>query len=141
MESLRKQNVLMITRTMGLGGTENVVLQLCEILSNKVNKIVVCSSGGVHEKRMQKLGIMHYVIPDIASRNPMDILKSCHLIKNIIKREQITIVHSHHRMAALYVELIAPKNIVKVANAHNTFVDKKKLTQLAYQNTKIVAVG
>lgn len=44
-------------------------------------------------------------------------------------------------MAAFYAELVAPKSIVKVANAHNTFTDKKKLTQLSYRNTKVVAVG
>lgn len=138
---LKKQNILFIVRTMGLGGTENVVLQLCEILSGKVNKIVVCSSGGVHEKKLREMGIKHYVIPDIASKNPMDMLKSCWTIKNIINRERIAIVHSHHRMAAFYAELAAPKEVVKVANAHNTFKDKKKLTQLAYRNTKVIAVG
>lgn len=139
--NLQNQNILFIVRTMGLGGTENVVLQLCEILSDKVNKIVVCSSGGVHEKKLQEMGIKHYMIPDIASKNPMDMLKSCRSIKNVIDKEQITIVHSHHRMAALYAELVAPKSVVKVANAHNTFTDKKKLTQLAYRNTKVIAVG
>ena len=138
---LEKQNILFIVRTMGLGGTENVVLQLCEILSGKVNKIVVCSSGGVHEKKLQEMGIKHYQIPDIASKNPMDMLKSCRSIKSIIDKEQIIIVHSHHRMAAFYAELVAPKSVVKVANAHNTFTDKKKLTQLAYRNTKVIAVG
>ena len=139
--NLQNQNILFIVRTMGLGGTENVVLQLCEILSDKVNKIVVCSSGGVHEKKLQEMGIKHYMIPDIASKNPMDMLKSCRSIKNVIKEERITIVHSHHRMAALYAEFVAPKSVVKVANAHNTFTDKKKLTQLAYRNTKVIAVG
>ena len=71
----------------------------------------------------------------------MDMLKSCRLIKNVIDKEQITIVHSHHRMAAFYAELVAPKSVVKVANAHNTFTDKKKLTRLAYRNTKVIAVG
>lgn len=139
--NLQNQNILFIVRTMGLGGTENVVLQLCEILSDKVNKIVVCSSGGVHEKKLQEMGIKHYLIPDIASKNPMDMLKCCRSIKSIIDKEQITIVHSHHRMAAFYAELVAPKSAVKVANAHNTFTDKKKLTQLAYRNTKVIAVG
>lgn len=141
MKSLHEQNILMIARTMGLGGTENVVLQLCEILSGKVNKILVCSSGGVHEKKLQEMGIKHYVMPDIASKNPMDMLKSYRLIKSIINKEKITIVHSHHRMAAFYAELATPKKVVKVANAHNTFIDKKKLTQLAYRDTKVVAVG
>lgn len=138
---MKEKKVLFIVRTMGLGGTENVVLQLCEILSGKVNKIVVCSSGGVHVEKLQEMGIKHYLIPDIASKNPIDMLKSCRLIKNVIDKEQITIVHSHHRMAAFYAELVAPKSIVKVANAHNTFTDKKKLTQLTYQNTKVIAVG
>ena len=123
---MKEENVLFIVRTMGLGGTENVVLQLCEILSEKVNKIVVCSSGGVHEKKLQEMGIKHYVIPDIASKNPMDMLKSCRSIKNVIDKEQISIVHSHHRMAAFYAELVAPRSVVKVANAHNKFTDKKR---------------
>lgn len=38
---LNKKNVLFLTRTMKLGGTENVILQLCEILKPQVNKIVV----------------------------------------------------------------------------------------------------
>ena len=139
--NLQNQNILFIVRTMGLGGTENVVLQLCEMLSDKVNKIVVCSSGGVHEKKLQEMGVKHYLIPDIASKNPMDMLKCCRSIKSIIDKEQITIVHSHHRMAAFYAELVAPKSVIKVANAHNTFTDKKKLTQLAYRNAKVVAVG
>lgn len=97
---LEKQKILFIVRTMGLGGTENVVLQLCEILSDKVNKIVVCSSGGVHEKKLQEMGIKHYMIPDIASKNPMDMLKSCRSIKNIIDKEQITIVHTKKALLA-----------------------------------------
>lgn len=116
MKSLCEQNILMITRTMDLGGTENVVLQLCEILTGKVNKIIVCSSGGVHEKKLQEMGIKHYRIPDIASKNPKDMLKSYQLIKSVVNKEQVTIVHSHHRMAAFYAELAAPKKVVKVAN-------------------------
>lgn len=63
------------------------------------------------------------------------------LNKNVIDKERITIVHSHHRMATLYAELVAQKSVIRVANAHNTFTDKKKLTQWAYRNTKVIAVG
>lgn len=122
---LEKQNILFIVRTMGLGGTENVVLQLCEILAGRVNKIVVCSSGGVHESKLQTMGIKHYTIQDVANKNPVSMLRIYSSIKSIIKREKITIVHSHHRMAAFYAELAAPKGVIKVANAHNTFQDKR----------------
>ena len=49
---LKKQNILFFTRTMGLGGTENVILQLCEIFKPLVNKIIVCSCGGINVKEV-----------------------------------------------------------------------------------------
>lgn len=137
----KDKNVLFIVRTMSLGGTENVVLQLCEILSDEVNKIVVCSSGGVHEEILKKMGIKHYTVPDIASKNLRDMAKIFSTIKRIIKDENITIIHSHHRMAALYAELASKDSIIKIANAHNTFDNKKKLTKIAYKHTQLIAVG
>ena len=82
---LKNQNILFIVRTMGLGGTENVVLQLCEILLSKVNKIVVCSSGGIHEEKLKRMGVVHYTIPDIASKNLAEMTKCYMSIKSIIK--------------------------------------------------------
>ena len=68
---LGKQNILFFTRTMMLGGTENVVLQLCEVFKPKVNKIVVCSCGGVNVEKLTEMGIRHYQIPDISSKKDM----------------------------------------------------------------------
>ena len=86
-----------------LGGTENVVLQLCEVFKPKVNKIVVCSCGGVNVEKLTEMGIRHYQIPDISSKK--DILKICRTVKQIVEKEQITVIHSHHRMAAFYTEI------------------------------------
>ena len=136
---LGKQNILFFTRTMMLGGTENVVLQLCEVFKPKVNKIVVCSCGGVNVEKLTKMGIRHYQIPDISSKK--DIFKICRTVKKIVEKEQITVIHSHHRMAAFYTEILFGSSIIKIANAHNTFFDKKLLTRFAYRNTKVIAVG
>lgn len=138
---LSKQNIMFLTRSMGLGGTENVILQLCEIFKPLVNKVIVCSCGGVNEDKLKTMKIKHYTISDIAGKNPYSMMKIFRAIKTIVKKERITIVHSHHRMAALYAELICGKNIIKIANAHNTFHDKKGLTKFAYRNTNLIAVG
>ena len=139
--NLKNQNILFIVRTMGVGGTENVVLQLCQVFHNLVNKIVVCSTGGVLENELNRMGIQHYKIKDISSKNPLDFISSCFEIREIIKKEKITIVHSHHRMGALIAEIVSPSSVIKVANAHNTFYDKRYLTRFAYKHTNIVAVG
>lgn len=136
---LGKQNILFFTRTMMLGGTENVVLQLCEVFKPKVNKIVVCSCGGVNVEKLTEMGIKHYQIPDISSKK--DMFKICRTVKQIVEKEQITVIHSHHRMAAFYTEILFGSSIIKIANAHNTFFDKKLLTRFAYRNTKVIAVG
>ena len=136
---LGKQNILFFTRTMMLGGTENVVLQLCEVFKPKVNKIVVCSCGGVNVEKLIEMGIKHYQIPDISSKK--DIFKICRIVKQIVEKEQITVIHSHHRMAAFYTEILFGSSMIKIANAHNTFFDKKLLTRFAYRNTKVIAVG
>lgn len=82
METLQNQNVLLFTRTMGLGGTENVVLQLCEILKPVVKKVVVCSCGGINEKKLEIMGIQHYTIPDIEQKD----LKTITLVLRQVKR-------------------------------------------------------
>lgn len=143
MEALQNQNVLLFARTMGLGGTENVVLQLCEILRPVVKKVVVCSCGGVNEKLLQTMEIRHYTIPDIEKKDLKTILLTLSRVKNIIKKEKITIVHVHHRMAAFYTALlkIQNSNLTFFATAHNTFTDKVGLTKFAYKKASVIACG
>lgn len=143
METLQNQNVLLFTRTMGLGGTENVVLQLCEILNPVVNKVVVCSCGGVNEKRLQTMGIKHYTIPDIEKKDLKTFFSTLSQVKKIVKKEEMTIIHVHHRMAAFYTVLIKMQNrcLKFFATAHNTFTDKIGLTRFSYKNAYIIACG
>lgn len=138
---LKNENILMFSRTMGVGGTEKVVLQLCEILKPNVNKIVVCSSGGVNESKLRSLGIKHYKIPDVTNRSLFNFIKIIISLRRIIKNENINIMHTHHRMAAFYTKIIAGKKIKRVVHAHNTFFDKKKFTKFSYSGAKIIAVG
>lgn len=139
---LENQNVLFFTRTMRLGGTENVVLQLCEIFKPLVNNIVVCSCGGVNVEQLSQMNIKHYEIPDIENKSPRTILKCMSSIMKIVKKEKITVIHTHHRMAAFYVAILRLyKKCVFINTSHNTFYNKKKLTQFAYKNCNVVACG
>lgn len=139
---LKKQNILFFTRTMGLGGTENVILQLCEIFKPLVNKIVVCSCSGVNVRELQKLGINHYEITDIENKSPITIISNIKKINEIIKNEKITVVHTHHRMAAFYVEFMKLyKKCICINTCHNTFYNKKLLTKFAYKHINLITCG
>ncbi|MVX64180.1 glycosyltransferase [Clostridium chromiireducens] len=136
------KNILYFTRTMGVGGTEKVILQLCEIMKQESNKIVVCSCGGVNVEELNKMGIKHYGIPDIEKKDIKTVLNTLKIVSKIIKRENINIVHTHHRMAAFYTKIFKiTRSFIFIHSAHNTFKDKKLLTKFALGNAYIVAVG
>ena len=139
---LQDQNILFFTRTMKLGGTENVVLQLCEIFKPLVNNIVVCSCGGVNENKLQELGIKHYRIPDIEDKNPLTVISVAKHLRKVVSDEHITVVHTHHRMAAFYVRLLGIHKYIHFINtSHNTFNDKKYLTRFTYKDCNLIACG
>ncbi len=140
--NLKEQNIMFLTRTMGLGGTENVVLQLCKILKPKVKNIVVCSCGGVNVQRLKEMGICHYDIPDMENKSPLTIIKIALRVARILRKERITVVHTHHRMAAMYARVLsAIKRFVFMNTSHNTFFDKRSLTRWVFGRAHLIACG
>lgn len=134
-----KKNILFVARTMGEGGTEKVVFQLCTALSNYFDKIVVASTGGCLVSKLESLGIKHYNIEDVGSKNLIIYNRIKKQIANIIQKENITILHTHHRMAAFICRNFS--NVIKINNIHNTFDKNKMLTKLAFSKYNNIAVG
>lgn len=139
---LQKHNILFFLRATQHGGTENVVIQLCKILEPYVNKIVVCSADGMKVNLLFDMGIKHYTIPDVEDKNPKTIFKILTKVNRIIKNEGITVIHTHHRMAAFYTYLIQKVTPIEFINtSHNTFNNKKLLTRVVYENAHLVTCG
>ena len=139
----RKNNILHISRTMDIGGAERIVYQLSSDLKDEFDSVHVASTGGLWESELSAKGIQHHKILDIDSKNPLTVLKLLTSIRQIIKKNEITIVHTHHRMAAFYIrllKLVHPK-LIHVYTAHNVFKDKLSLYGFALKNAKSVAVG
>lgn len=139
---LSKQNIMFLLRATQHGGTENVVIQLCEILKPYVNKIVICSAAGFNRDLLNGLGIQHFEIPDIEEKSPKIILNVLRKISFIIKKEHISIIHTHHRMAAFYAYILLHKyKFIFINTSHNTFTDKRFLTCMIYKKANLVTCG
>ena len=139
----RKNNILHISRTMDIGGAERIVYQLSSDLKDEFDSVHVASTGGLWESELSAKEIQHHKILDIDSKNPLTVIKILYSIGQIIKNNEITIVHTHHRMAAFYIrllKLVHPK-LIHVYTAHNVFKDKLPLYRFALGNAKSVAVG
>lgn len=139
---LSRQNVLLFSRSTQHGGTENVIVQLGEILKPEVNSIIVCTADGFDTEWLKRLGVKHYTIPDIESKRPQNMLRVAKIVRRIIEDENITMIHTHHRMAAFYVSLLGlDKKCVFLNTSHNTFYNKKFLTRFAYRQANMIACG
>lgn len=136
-------NILHLSRSMGQGGAEKVVIDICENTSNMFDKVIVLSTGGVNVDYLEELGIHHIVIPDLNSKRVSDILVTIKIIIKVVKEFDIDLIHSHHRMAAFYAQIVkvVSTNISLIYTAHNVFYDKRTLTKLSLRKTKIIAVG
>ena len=140
--NLKEQNVLFFVKTMNMGGTSNVILQLCKILQPHVNKIVVCSVGGPMVENLRQMGIKHIEVGNVGCHQFSEAIKIIRQLNAIIKQENITIVHTHHRMSAFYTAFLYKKDRFKFINtAHNTFYDNKLMTKFAYRNANVIACG
>ncbi len=139
---LREQNILFILRATQHGGTENVVLQLIEGLNNKVNRIVIAGGEGFRVDKLKPYNIVYYTLPDIEKKDPLSVVCIMKRIWRIVKKENITIVHTHHRMAAFYIEILGIyRHCYFVNTCHNTFSNKVYLTRFAYKNASLIACG
>lgn len=136
-------NILHLARTMNYGGAEKVVYQLAAGIHKKGEHVVVASCGGVYVTLLKEQEIPHYQISDMECKNPKLMIQTVKSLVKIVKDERIDIIHTHHRMAAVYaavLKIFFPK-IKLIYTAHNVFYNKKGLTDLALFSSQIVAVG
>ncbi len=139
---LGKQSIMFLSRSTQHGGTENVILEICQILKPYVKKIVVVSADGFEIEKLNSLEIKHYSIHDIEVKSPSIIYNNISYIVEIVKKEHINIIHAHHRMAVFYSQIVRKLyGVHLIVSAHGVFNDKKLLTYILYRNCNIIACG
>lgn len=128
---------------MDIGGAERIVYQLATDLKDEFDQVHVASTGGLWEEKLAENGIQHHRILDVDSKQPATVLKILASLSKIIKENEITLVHTHHRMAAFYIRLLQLRhpNLIHVYTAHNVFKDKLPLYKFALGKAHAIAVG
>lgn len=136
-------NILHISRTMDIGGAEKIVYQLATDLRENFDNVHVASTGGLWEVPLKENNVVHHKILDVESKEPKTVMKNFTLLYRIIRKNKITIIHTHHRMAAFYVRILKKfiPNIRHIYTAHNIFDNKLKMYRYSLEGAEIVAVG
>lgn len=133
--------VLHVSRTMGQGGAEKIVFQLCR--DNVGIHQMVASTGGIYAEELERREIRHFRIPDIDRKSPFVIIRTFFTLWSVICKNKVDIIHTHHRMAAFYAHILQLFNrrVRHMYTAHNVFYGKQRLMRFALKGAEIIAVG
>ncbi|WP_317853994.1 polysaccharide pyruvyl transferase CsaB [Chakrabartyella piscis] len=136
-----KYKILMALMGLEIGGAETHVVELAKELKQQGFDIVIASNGGVYEKELEDAGIKLYKVP-MHRRNLFTIVKSYFMMKHIIKKEKIDIVHSHARIPGFITGLLHKRmQFTFVTSAHWVFYTGMGLKYLTNWGQKVVAVS
>ena len=140
---MKKYKILMVLMGLEIGGAETHVVELSKELKKQGYDIIVASNGGVYEKELAEVGIRHYQAP-LNQRNVFKMLRSYFILKKVIKKEKVDIVHSHARIPSFVCGLLKKRMkdaFTFVTSAHWVFYTGMGLKYLTNWGQKVVAVS
>ncbi len=138
---VKKYTILMTLMGLEIGGAETHVVELSKELKKLGYDIVVASNGGVYEEELTQAGIRHYCVP-MNQRNVLKMVRSYFLLKHIIKKEKVDIVHSHARIPGFICGFLHKRmKFTFVTSAHWVFYTGMGLKYLTNWGQKVIAVS
>ena len=140
---MKKYKILMALMGLEIGGAETHVVELSKELQKQGYDIIVASNGGVYEKELAEAGIRHYHVP-LNQRNVLKMARSYFILKKIIKKEKVDIVHSHARIPSFVCGLLKERmknSFTFVTSAHWVFYTGMGLKYIPNGGQKVIAVS
>lgn len=113
--------ILQILPELNVGGVETGTLDLAKYLVRSGHKAVVVSSGGTLVKDLEAVGAVHYQLP-VSKKSIFSMIKAISPLVDIIKKEEIDIVHARSRVPAWIAYFAARKaKVVFITTCHGYY--------------------
>ncbi len=93
-------NILQIIPSLDVGGVETGTIDLARYLVSKGHKAITISSGGRLVRELDSIGARHYNLP-VGKKSLINVIVMINKVREIIRREDIDIVHARSRVPAL----------------------------------------
>ena len=95
----RTPTVLQVLPRLVTGGVERGTIEVAQALIAAGWKAVVASAGGPMVRELERAGAIHVELP-LASKNPLVMRRNVERLTELIRREQVDIVHARSRAPA-----------------------------------------
>ena len=94
-------NILQVLPSLDVGGVETGTIDLARYLVGHGHRAVVVSGGGRFVKELDAMGATHYTLP-VGRKSLFNVIMMTRKLRDIIKKEDIDIVHARSRVPALF---------------------------------------
>ena len=125
----RPPTVLQVLPRLVSGGVERGTVEVAQALIAAGWKAVVASAGGPMVRELERAGAIHVELP-LASKNPLVMRRNVERLTELIRREQVDIVHARSRAPA-WSALAATRRTGRhfVTTFHNAYGTQSWLKQ------------
>jgi len=114
-------NILQILPALNVGGVETGTLDLAKYLVKHGHKAVVVSNGGELVRELESFGAIHYQLP-VHRKSIFTMLKTVPKLVELIRKEEIDIVHARSRVPAWIAYFACRKtNKVLITTCHGYY--------------------
>lgn len=131
-------NILQIVPELNAGGVERTVLEIAEALVENGHSAHVASAGGRLAPALEKLGATSHILP-LASKNPFSIRPNAKALCDIIRKNNIDIVHARSRAPAFAAKRAAKKTNTHFVTTYHGIYNAKSALKRRYN--RIMASG
>lgn len=134
-------NILLAYMALDIGGAETHVVSLAKELKRTGYNPIVVSAGGVYVQELIDVDIRHYEAP-LNKKDIKSISKSIKVLKEVIDKERIDIIHAHGRIPALDCKIVSLiKGIPFMTTAHAKFKVSLFYRYTSFWGEEVIAVS
>ena len=113
--------ILQILPSLDVGGVETGTIDLAKFLARSGHKAIVVSGGGRLVRELDIPGARHYTLP-VGKKSLPSIFRMVKAVADIIRREDVDIVHARSRVPALIAAIACRlTNRVFITTAHGHY--------------------
>jgi glycosyltransferase involved in cell wall biosynthesis len=141
----RPPAVLQVIPSLVSGGVERGTVEMAASLVATGWTAYVASAGGPMERQLARAGAHHIKLP-LASKNPLIIRRNAGVLKNIIRRRRIDLVHARSRAPAWSAWLAARSTrrrfVTTFHNAYDTDLPMKRwYNSVMARGERVIAIS
>lgn len=131
--------ILQVLPSLNVGGVERGVIDLARALKKLGHETVVISSGGELVQELQRMGVPHYLLP--VHKKSLFSLSLVGRITEIIRREQVEVVHARSRVPAWLAWFAARKAGVPFVTTCHGYYSTHFLSRVMGWGKRVIVIS